>query len=99
MDGSYELDLDQKLLFDEPVHHQEGVRRIVLAFKQIREKLPAQPHEVLNVLAMDQVGRELHHVIEIGAEALQYVAKILEHLRELRVEIAFSYHATIRADG
>src|SRR5690349_3192617 len=93
------FDLDQEILFDQPVDDQQRVRRVERPGKDLREQRGAEPHEVLDILGMHEVRRELHDIVEAGADSLEHAAEVVEHLLELPVEVALPGDAAVGTDG
>src|SRR4029078_5722500 len=75
------------------------IRRIGLLAEQRWKKLSALLHEQFDVLAVNEICRELDHSRIIGTHAAQNIAEVREDLPELRTKVAFANNRSIGGDG
>jgi hypothetical protein len=83
----YSFNFKQKVLFDQSIDDEQGVGWIGLFAVYFRKISRPQLHELFNVLRMDEIGRELYNILEIGVYPLQYSVKVIEDLAELALKI------------
>src|SRR4029079_14215341 len=95
----YDLHLEQKLLFDQPIHDEQRVGRIRCAGEQLRKESRPRLQELLDVLRVHQVSGELDDVIEARTGALQHRAEVIEDLLELCVEVMLADHLAAGVDS
>jgi hypothetical protein len=90
--------LQEEVLLHEAIDDADRVGR-KLAAEELGEVLGAQRHELLDVLRVHEIGRELRHVIEGNAQSLEHRAQVVEDLLELGLEVLLPDDGAVETDG
>ena len=98
-DGCDGLHLDQKILFDQSVDDQHCIRWIFAIRKHFWKFAQAKLHEFLDILGVNQIGRELHDVLPGCIGGFKRGLQISDHLRGLRVKITFADQLALDLTG
>src|ERR1700733_15714740 len=95
----YGFNFEQKVFFDQPIDDEQGVGGVGLFAVYFRKVSRPQFHELFNVLRMDEIGRELYNILEIGVYPLQYSVKVIEDLAELALKIVSARDFAVFING
>src|SRR6185312_333931 len=89
---------EKKVFLYEPVDHGDRVRWIFFSAEERLEMLPAQPHERIDVLRMNEISIEFYDVIEADPQPLEHIFHIGEHLLELCLKVSLADDIAVAVD-